>query len=61
MGDPDEVTHKLRKLYTDVGGFGKLLLLCHDWEPNIGKWFNSMELMANNVLPRLQDLTPQGA
>lgn len=56
VGDPDEVTHKLRKLHADVGGFGTLLLLCHDWEQDRPKWLNSLTLMSERVLPNLQDL-----
>ena len=58
VGDPDECTEKIRKLYKDVGGFGTLLPLCHDWEGDRKKWFRSLELMANEVLPGLQDLNP---
>ena len=53
VGDPDEVTSQLRKLHDDVGGFGTLLMLCHDWEDNRQKWLDSMTLMSEEVLPNL--------
>ena len=58
VGDPDEVTRKIRKLYDDVGGFGVLLPLCHDWGRNRDQWYRSMELMTKEVQPALADLDP---
>ncbi len=52
VGSPDHVTEKLQKLYDDVGGFGVLLALGHEWEPKEA-WFNSMKLLKEEVLPRL--------
>jgi alkanesulfonate monooxygenase SsuD/methylene tetrahydromethanopterin reductase-like flavin-dependent oxidoreductase (luciferase family) len=58
VGSPDTVVRQLRALYEDVGGFGGLLLLCYDWEgANQERWRHSMELLANEVMPRLADLT----
>jgi alkanesulfonate monooxygenase SsuD/methylene tetrahydromethanopterin reductase-like flavin-dependent oxidoreductase (luciferase family) len=58
VGSPDTVANKLRALYDDVGGFGGLLMLCYDWEgPNGARWRHSMELLANEVMPRIADLT----
>jgi alkanesulfonate monooxygenase SsuD/methylene tetrahydromethanopterin reductase-like flavin-dependent oxidoreductase (luciferase family) len=51
-GDVDEVTAKLRRLYDDVGGFGTLLLIGHEWTPK-DKWLRSMERLASEVVPRL--------
>ena len=55
VGSPDEVTEKLRKLYDDVGGFGVLLAMGHEWQPR-EKWVNSMTLLVDEVMPRLADL-----
>ena len=55
VGSPDEVTDKLRKLYDDVGGFGVLLAMGHEWQP-WEKWLNSMTLLVDEVMPRLADL-----
>ncbi len=58
VGSPDTVATRLRALYHDVGGFGGLLMLCYDWEgPNGARWRHSMELLANEVMPRIADLT----
>ncbi len=52
VGSPEEVTEKLLKLYEDVGGFGVLLAMGHEWAP-YDAWVRSMELLANEVAPRL--------
>ena len=46
---------KLRKLYQDVGGFGVLLAMGHEWQPR-ERWLNSMTLLATEVMPKLADL-----
>ena len=46
---------KNRALYDEVGGFGVLLAMGHEWNPK-DRWENSMELLANEVLPQLSDL-----
>ena len=56
VGDPQECAQKIRKLYQDVGGFGTLLLICHDWGREQEKWHHSLDLMATEVLPALEDL-----
>ena len=55
VGSPDEVAGKLRRLYEDVGGFGVLLAMGHEWHPR-DKWERSMTLLAQEVMPRLADL-----
>ena len=55
VGSPDEVTEQLRQLYRDVGGFGVLLAMGHEWEPQ-KPWEHSLTLLANEVIPRLADL-----
>ena len=56
VGDPDECANRLRKLHGDVGGFGTLLALCHDWGDMTPKWHRSLELLSKEVLPALSDL-----
>jgi alkanesulfonate monooxygenase SsuD/methylene tetrahydromethanopterin reductase-like flavin-dependent oxidoreductase (luciferase family) len=57
VGDPDECARRLRSLYDEVGGFGSVLAIAHDWsDPAV--WDRSMTLLAQEVMPRLQDLTP---
>ena len=55
VGSPDDVTEQLRQLYRDVGGFGVLLAMGHEWEPK-DQWIHSMTLLAHEVMPRLADL-----
>ena len=55
VGSVDDVVAKVRRLYDDVGGFGVLLAMGHEWEPR-GPWLNSVTLLANEVMPRLADL-----
>jgi alkanesulfonate monooxygenase SsuD/methylene tetrahydromethanopterin reductase-like flavin-dependent oxidoreductase (luciferase family) len=52
VGSPDDVTEKLQTLYDDVGGFGVLLAMGHEWQPE-EQWVNSMTMLAQEVLPRL--------
>lgn len=52
VGDPDTVAEKLARLRDDVGGFGTLLVIAHEWEPEEA-WVRSMRLLAEQVLPRL--------
>ena len=55
VGGPDDVERQIRELYDEVGGFGVLLAMGHEWQPK-DKWVNSMTLLAKEILPRLSDL-----
>ena len=50
------VTEKIRALHETVGGFGVLLVLAHEWQPREA-WERSMRLLAEEVMPRLRDLS----
>jgi alkanesulfonate monooxygenase SsuD/methylene tetrahydromethanopterin reductase-like flavin-dependent oxidoreductase (luciferase family) len=52
VGDPDEVVRRIRALREDVGDFGTLLVIGHEWEPR-ELWTRSMRLLVDEVLPRL--------
>jgi alkanesulfonate monooxygenase SsuD/methylene tetrahydromethanopterin reductase-like flavin-dependent oxidoreductase (luciferase family) len=52
VGSPETVAKKLAKLGEDVGGFGTLLVIAHEWKPR-GAWERSMRLLRDEVLPRL--------
>ena len=43
------------ELYNFVGGFGVLLVMGHEWKPK-DKWTRSMELLAREVIPKINDL-----
>ena len=53
VGSVDEVAAKLRTLQEDVGGFGTLLLMGHEWQP-AEQWQRSMRLFVEQVMPRLE-------
>jgi alkanesulfonate monooxygenase SsuD/methylene tetrahydromethanopterin reductase-like flavin-dependent oxidoreductase (luciferase family) len=55
VGSPDDVVSKLRQLYQDVGGFGVLLAMGHEWQPR-DTWVQSMTLLIKEVMPKLADL-----
>jgi hypothetical protein len=46
------VARKLQQLQRDVGGFGTLLVIAHEWEPRAA-WTRSMSLLTEQVAPRL--------
>ena len=55
VGSPDDVAAQLRRLYGQVGGFGVLLAMGHEWEPR-DRWVKAMTLLATDVMPQLADL-----
>jgi len=51
-GTVDQVVEQLLAFRGQIGDFGTLLYACHDWvDPDLGR--RSMELMATEVMPRL--------
>jgi len=53
-GTPDSVADQLLAIQNDVGTIGTLLYTGHDWaDPDLSR--RSMELMANEVMPRLTE------
>jgi len=51
-GTVDSVVDQLLAFRSQVGDFGTLLYACHDWvDPTLGR--RSMQLMAEEVMPRL--------
>ncbi len=55
VGDPDHCLRKIREVYDEVGGFGTLLQLTHDWDPPDKGW-RSLELFNQHVAPELRGL-----
>jgi len=60
VGDPDEVARQIRAIYDEVGGFGAVLALAADWGDE-AVWDRSMRLLAQEVMPKLADLTGEPA
>ena len=56
VGGPEDVADQIRALHEEVGGFGVLLAMGHEWEPR-EDWTHSFELLANDGMPRLKDLS----
>jgi alkanesulfonate monooxygenase SsuD/methylene tetrahydromethanopterin reductase-like flavin-dependent oxidoreductase (luciferase family) len=55
-GTPQSVADQILAFCTEVGAFGTLLYTGHDWaDPALAR--RSMELMANEVLPRIHRAT----
>jgi alkanesulfonate monooxygenase SsuD/methylene tetrahydromethanopterin reductase-like flavin-dependent oxidoreductase (luciferase family) len=52
VGDPETVAARLAALSADVGGFGTLLVIAHEWRPRAA-WEHSMVLLKDEALPRL--------
>lgn len=52
VGSPSEVTEKLAHLEDSVGGFGTLLAMGHEWEPE-GFWKSSMGFLKEEVMSGL--------
>lgn len=50
-GDPEEVTRQLLELREQVGPFGTIVPVGHDWDDR-DRWKRSLELFAREVVPR---------
>ena len=53
VGSVATVVDKLEATYDQVGGFGHLLILSYDYRDDPGPWKESMRLLAEEVIPRL--------
>jgi alkanesulfonate monooxygenase SsuD/methylene tetrahydromethanopterin reductase-like flavin-dependent oxidoreductase (luciferase family) len=58
VGSPATVAEKIAKIYDDVGGFGQLLVFGFDYVEHPEAWRRSLELLAKDVLPRIEHLDP---
>ena len=52
-GDPEEVTRKILKLREDIGPFGTLVLVAHDWDDR-DAWLRSLGLFTDEVMPAVE-------
>jgi limonene 1,2-monooxygenase len=55
IGDPDDAVHALRDIQQRSGGFGKFLILAHEWAP-VAETNKSYELWARYVAPEFQGM-----
>jgi alkanesulfonate monooxygenase SsuD/methylene tetrahydromethanopterin reductase-like flavin-dependent oxidoreductase (luciferase family) len=51
-GNPDEVACRLSQLRHQVGSFGTLVLVAHDWDDR-ERWLKSLEMFVREVVPRV--------
>ena len=61
VGSPATAAEKIAKIYDEVGGFGVLLVFGFDYTENPQAWRRSLELLSNEVLPKVKGLVPGGA
>ena len=50
-GSPDSVLDQLVAFHEEVGDFGTLVSVAHDWD-DAERWKRSMRLLAEEVMPR---------
>jgi alkanesulfonate monooxygenase SsuD/methylene tetrahydromethanopterin reductase-like flavin-dependent oxidoreductase (luciferase family) len=58
IGSPDTVVEKIEGLVDELGEFGVLLAHTYDMPEHPEAWSRSLELLAQEVLPRVEGLTP---
>lgn len=56
VGDPEECARQLEEIYEQVGGFGMVLAISHEWD-DPAVWERSMRLLATEVIPRVRGLS----
>ena len=56
VGDPEYCVEKVREMHDQSGGFGTLLVQTDDWGNGNAQFYRSMELLATEVLPAVEDL-----
>jgi alkanesulfonate monooxygenase SsuD/methylene tetrahydromethanopterin reductase-like flavin-dependent oxidoreductase (luciferase family) len=54
VGSPDTVVDKLNTLFEATGGWGTLQVESHDYYDDPTPWWNSLELIAKEVAPRVK-------
>ncbi len=61
VGSPDTVVRKTLRLAEETGGFGTLIGMCFDFIDERDAWMRNLELMANEVMPRVRSSTELAA
>lgn len=59
-GDPGSVTSQLVELREQIGPFGTLVLVAHDWDDR-ERWLHSLELFSREVVPAFTRATVDGS
>ena len=58
VGTPDIVAEKIQAMYHELGGFGVLVMLNTDYVDAPEAWQESMQALADEVMPKVRHLTP---
>jgi alkanesulfonate monooxygenase SsuD/methylene tetrahydromethanopterin reductase-like flavin-dependent oxidoreductase (luciferase family) len=58
VGSPSTVAEKIARIHDEVGGFGHLLVFGFDYVEHPAAWHRSLQLLAQEVLPRVRQLSP---
>ena len=53
VGSPETVTEKINKLFHECGGWGTMQVEAHDYYDDPAPWFQSLELIAKEVAPKI--------
>ncbi len=53
VGSPDTVVDKMNTLFEACGGWGTLQVESHDYYDDPSPWFHSLNLIANEIAPRI--------
>ena len=62
VGSPETVARRLATIHEHTGGYGGVLMLAYDWEgENRAQWQHSMRLLAEQVMPRVEELVSRSA
>jgi len=56
IGSPATVAEKIEAIYHELGGFGAMLVFGFDYSEHGAAWRHSLELLQQEVLPRLRHL-----
>ena len=54
VGSPETVADRLLEVDAALGGFGTVVLNAYDWGDDPGPYRKSMELFAQEVIPRVE-------
>lgn len=56
IGSPDTVAEKIEAMHDEVGGFGTLLVLGFDYLEDPEPWRDSLRMLKQEVMPKLEHL-----
>lgn len=59
IGSPETVVERLEEVYDDCGGFGQVLVFGFDYSETPEPWLESLGLLQEQVLPKVQHLLPE--